>query len=640
MNDSLQNDYSSLIHNYLQNEPSRHFGDLEYLKPQMKNKTIEILIDQLRKFSDRDTHFLLASKLFSQIITKEMAQYDDNLVKSYHFQQDFLKVYNTFYDKVLEEVQNQLEAEQRTAKILWNYIENQRLDDIFQIVLKNRDPSLSPSIDEGLLIKFDIPDNLVKIVQRNTISLGRSYGQSAYELASTNISEAIELFQDKNYNDMIVSLNSALEKIQEFEGNKAGAKFASIVGALLIQIKSTTTEGLRFLNQAKSLYEALGDNFHLAECYTKLSDAYWRQGMYKKTLDNLASEIDLLTKQNNNLAVMITEEKLSHFFRNLSRFNESQEWALRHLNSAIRAADDRMKGIYFLDANINYAQTLIGLNFWMKAEKHINFAERTINHLDVSEEYKQRLILEINHMKGYISVYRGQFDQALTYFAKRGEFQQQLALNSPIFSRFLRAEATLYRNLGNFPLAIKAIQPLFQSKDSLNPLNVVLLAELLALHSHESQALKLLNRAEKVFLKWNSIHGLSRIYLSMGYVYLLMQDFSKSQKLYQNSLEITKTDLTDLKVSIDANLNLAYIEMEKGNLKIAKNHCALAEECAMMSGSKAFILDSNLLKANLWINSGNETNGINALKRISKEAEELDIWFIQQKANFRLNEYK
>jgi len=138
MNDSLQNDYSSLIHNYLQNEPSRHFGDLEYLKPQMKNKTIEILIDQLRKFSDRDTHFLLASKLFSQIITKEMAQYDDNLVKSYHFQQDFLKVYNTFYDKVLEEVQNQLEAEQRTAKILWNYIENQRLDDIFQIVSKNR----------------------------------------------------------------------------------------------------------------------------------------------------------------------------------------------------------------------------------------------------------------------------------------------------------------------------------------------------------------------------------------------------------------------------------------------------------------------------------------------------------------------
>ncbi|UCG89673.1 MAG: hypothetical protein JSU57_04140, partial [Candidatus Heimdallarchaeota archaeon] len=459
-------------------------------------------------------------------------------------------------------------------------------------------------------------------------------------LVSNNISKAIELFHEKNYDDMIVSFNIAFEIIQEFEGNEAGARFASIVGSLLRQINSTTSEGLRFLNRAKLLYETIGDNTQLAECFMEISDVYWRQGMYKKALDNLASEIDLLTKQKNLFGIMISEEKLSHFFRNLSRFNESQEWSLRHLNSAIRAADERMKGLYFLDANLNYAQTLIGLNFWAKAEKHINFAERTINHLDVTDEYKQRLILEINHMKGYLSVYRGQFDQALTYFAKRKEYQRQLVPNSPIFSRFLRAEATLYRNLRNFPLAIRTIQPLFQSKDSLNPLNVVLLAELLALHSHESQALKLLNRAEKVFLKWNSIHGLSRIYLSMGYVHLLMQDFSKAQKWYQNSLDITKTDLADLKVSIDANLNLAYLEMEKGNLKLAENHCTLVEECAMMSGSKAFILDSNILKANLWLDSGNDTAGINALKRISKEAEELEIWFIQQKANFRLNELK
>ncbi|MFX1282628.1 MAG: tetratricopeptide repeat protein [Promethearchaeota archaeon] len=640
MNESLQNDYSHLVHVYLQNEPSRHFGDLDYLKPQLKDNTIAILINQLRKTSDRDIHFLLASKLFSQIITEEMAQYDENLVISYHFQQDFLRVFNTFYYKALEEGNNQLEAEHRAAKILWNYIENERLEHVFQIILKNRNPALSPSKDKELLIMFNVPDNLVKLVQRNTISLGRSYEKSAYELVSNNISKAIESIQEKNYYDMMASFNIAFDLIQEFEGREAGARFASIVGSLLRQINATITEGLRFLNHAKSIYETLKNPASLAECYSEISDAYWRQGMYKKALDNLASEIDLFTKQKNYLAVMFSEEKLSHFFRNLSRFNESQEWSLRHLNSAIRTADDRMKGLYFLDANINYAQTLIGLNLWMKAEKHINFAERTISHLDVSDEYKHQLILEINHMKGYISVYRGQFNRALTYFAKRSEFQRQFIPNSPIFSRFLRAEATLYRNLRNFPQAIRTIQPLFQSKDSLNPLNVVLLSELLALHSHESQALKLLNRSEKVFLKWNSIHGLSRIYLSMGYIHLLMQDFSKARKWYQKSLEITKTDLADLKVSIDANLNLSYIEMEKGNLKQAENHCTLAEESAMMSGSKAFILDSNLLKANLRIKSGNEEVGINTLKRVSKEAEELEIWYVQQKTNFQLNELK
>jgi tetratricopeptide (TPR) repeat protein len=437
---------------------------------------------------------------------------------------------------------------------------------------------------------------------------------------------------------MIVSFNIALEMMNEFEGKEAGARFAFTVGSLLKQKSATLSEGLRFLNQSRTMYEQLGDEIHLADCYTEISTAYWRKGMYKDTLNNLASEIDLHTKQKNNYAIMISEEKLSHFFRNLSRFNESQEWALRHLNSTIRAADDQMKGLFFLDANLNYAETLLGLNQWMKAEKHINFAERTINQLDVSDKNKQRFILEINRMKGHIAVFRGQFDLAKTFFDKRKEYQKQVMPNSPVFNRFLRAEATLYRNLRDFSQAIRIIQPLFQNKDSLNPLNVVLLAELLALHAHESQALKLLNRAETVFLKWNSIHCLSRIYISMAYIHLLMQDFSKAQNWYKKAIEIIKSDLPDLNVSITANLNLAYIELEKGNYKLAENHCVLAEEFAMMSGSKSFILDSNLLRANLWIDTGNDTAGINSLKRISKEAEQHEIWFILQKANYRLNE--
>ncbi|MFX1508358.1 MAG: hypothetical protein ACFFDC_19930, partial [Promethearchaeota archaeon] len=121
-------------------------------------------------------------------------------------------------------------------------------------------------------------------------------------------------------------------------------------------------------------------------------------------------------------------------------------------------------------------------------------------------------------------------------------------------------------------------------------------------------------------------------------IYLLMQDFPKAQNWYKKALEIIETDLPDLNVSITANLNLAYIELEKSNYKLAENHCVLAEEYAMMSGSKSFILDSNLLRANLWIDSGNDTAGINSLKRISKEAEQNEIWFILQKANYRLNE--
>ncbi|MFX0122747.1 MAG: tetratricopeptide repeat protein [Candidatus Hodarchaeota archaeon] len=638
MNEPTSDDYSNLIRTYLQNEPYRHFGDLDYLRIQTRDGAIERLVKQLRNISSQDNQFVLASKLFSQIITEEMAQYDDSLIPSFHFQQDIMIIFVNLYRKALEEVNTPQEAEQRAAKILWNYIQTDRLENIINVFIRNRLPILTPSKDLELLAQFKITDNLVKLVQRNVISPGRSYEQSAYELISNHSSRALDLFKEKKYEEMITSFNIAFEMINEFEGREAGARFAFMVGSLLSRVNSTASEGLRFLTQAKSQYESLKDDIHLADCYTEISTAYWRQGMYKETLNNLAMEIDLLTKLKNNYAVMISEEKLSHFFRNLSRFNESQEWALRHLNSTIRASDDKMKGLYFLDANLNYTETLIGLNQWMKAEKHVNFAERTINHLEISEKHKQQFILEINRMKGHILVFRGQFDQARTYFAKRRDFRYQLIPNSPVFNRFLRAEATLYRNLRDFSQAIRIIQPLFQSKDSLNPLNVVLLAELLALHAHESQALKLLNRAEKVFLKWNSIHCLSRIYISTAYIHLLMQDFQRAQKFYKKALDIIKTDLPDLNVFITANLNLAYIELEKGNYKQAENHCVLAEEYAMMSGSKSFILDSNLLRANLWIDTGNTTAGINSLKRISKEAEELEIWFILQKANFRLNE--
>ncbi|UCG01670.1 MAG: hypothetical protein JSW11_18920 [Candidatus Heimdallarchaeota archaeon] len=638
MNDPTLNDYSNVVQNYLQNEPSRHFGDLDYLRSQTKDGVIEKLIKQLRNTSGLDDEYILASKLFSQIITEEMAQYDNTLKPSYHFQRDLLIVFFGLYRKALEEGDDQQEAEQRVAKILWNYIQNNRLDKVLNAFVRHRLPILTPTKDLELVKKFKVTDNLVKLVQRTVISPGRSYEQSAYELVSDHISKALDLFLKEKYEEMTISFNTAYEMINEFEGQEAGARFSFMVGSLLRQRSTTLTEGIRFLNQAKSLYEVLEDDFRLADCYTEISAAYWRQGMYKETLNNLALEIDLLTKQKNNYAVMISEEKLSHFFRNLSRFNESQEWALRHLNSTIRAADEKMKGLFFLDANLNYAETLIGFNQWMKAEKHVNFAERTINHLDVSDEHKQRLIFDIFRIKGHLSVFRGHFDHAKAFFDKRREFQRQITPDSPVFNRFLRAEATLYRNLRDFSQAIRTIQPLFQSKDSLNPLNVVLLAELLALHAHESQALKLLNRAERVFVKWNSNHCLSRIYISMAYIHLLTQDFSKAQDWYKKALEIGKTDLPDLNVAITANLNLAYIEMEKGNYKLAENHCMLAEEYAMMSGSKSFILDSNLLRANLWISTGNDTAGINSLKRISKEAEELEIWFILHKANFRLNE--
>jgi tetratricopeptide (TPR) repeat protein len=393
------------------------------------------------------------------------------------------------------------------------------------------------------------------------------------------------------------------------------------------------------LKRARKQCEEIGDNQLLTECLAVTSNALWMQGMYKETLDTLSTEIDLQRSLNDNLGVMFSEEKLSHFFRNLSRFNESQSWAQRHLNSAIRAADHPMKGFYFLDANLNYARTLIGLNSWKKAEKHIGFSEKTLNHIQISPQYLNQLLLEIYCLRGSISIARGKFDDAGIHFLKRNELQPELMARSPIFGQFLRAEANLYRNQRDFSRAIHTLQPLFQDKDRLNPLNVALLAELLALHAHESEAIKLLKRAMKVLKAWKSIHGLSRIYSSLGYIYFLTGEFSKSKRWYSETLEIVKNEFKDIKVTLDAHTTLAYMAIENGNFKLAEAHSNSAEELAIMSGSKAFILDSYLLKAILMIKTKKEEAGMNAIRRISTEAVDSEIAYIYRKSKIQINRY-
>jgi hypothetical protein len=189
MNDPTQYDYSNLVRTYLQNEPSRHFGDLDYLRSQTKDGTIEKLVNHLRSTSSLDDQYILASKLFSQIITEEMAQYEDTLKESYQFQQGIMIVFFNLYRKSIEEGDTQQEAEQKAAKILWNYIQGNRLDKVMKVFLRNRSPSSSPSKNLELLTRFNVTDNLVKLVQRNVISPGRSYEQSAYDLISDHISK-------------------------------------------------------------------------------------------------------------------------------------------------------------------------------------------------------------------------------------------------------------------------------------------------------------------------------------------------------------------------------------------------------------------------------------------------------------------
>ncbi|MHA1941569.1 MAG: hypothetical protein ACW97P_07570, partial [Candidatus Hodarchaeales archaeon] len=138
--------------------------------------------------------------------------------------------------------------------------------------------------------------------------------------------------------------------------------------------------------------------------------------------------------------------------------------------------------------------------------------------------------------------------------------------------------------------------------------------------------------------KWNSIHGLSIIYLIKGKLYLLTGKFEKASEWYHHSLETIGTDLVDLSNYIEAHLSLGYIELEYDNIKTAERHLAFAEEKASMSGSIAYLLDTQFLKANIRFKQGDLNRGSNMLNRIAREARELEIQYIYDKTNYRLNQ--
>jgi len=620
---------------YLQNEPKRHFGDLDSILFNVDKDTL--ILRQLKNILDRDSHFFLEGRLFSRIITTEMAQFNEKQKEDHYFQQNFLNVFKKFYLKAREKGSNQIEAEQRAAKILWNYIESNRYEQTVRVLLKDYTRRHDSERNKELIERYKISINLIKIVQSGLSS--SETNSSVFHQISNQINKAIDAYQALDYKGMVLLFETVLNNIRKHEREEIAVKFAILVGALLYKKEATISKGMYFLKRAQMQSQELGDNFLLTECLAEMSNAYWTQGLYKEALDILSIEINIHEKQNNTLGMMFSEEKLSHFFRNLCRYSESQLWAQRHLNSAIRASDHILKGFYFLDANLNYAKTLVGLNSFEKAEKHISFSEKTLNHLDITPHHLNQNMLEIHCMRGNIAVMRGQFDEAKAHFIKRNEYQPELIPQSPIFGRFLRAEANLYRNQQNFSHAIHILQPLFRNKDELNPLNVSMLAELLALHSHEKEALKLLERAVKVLKSWNSTHGLSRVYLSLGYINFLMSDFNTAKIWYNEVLDVVQNDLKDLKVTLDAHTTLAYMAMENGNFKLAETHCNLAEECAIMSGSKAFILDSYLIKAILMTLTGKDVAGISAIRRISTEALDSEIAYIYRKARINLSRF-
>lgn len=610
-------------------------GEFELTTFEQRENTI---LTHLDDFFDTESNYLIYGKLFSHVITSKMVEFDDTLQEAFHFQKNCAQVFKTFYDRALAQEKDDREVEVKAAKIMWNFIDENRFDEALRLCLPEQDPGQHLSVEKQrkYVNQFNVTQNLIRIVQGQTIN--PSPALAAYLEAINFSTKAVTFYRMNKAKGAVGFFKQALNKIIEFD-RETGAKFAGLVGALFAQKAGMTSQGLYFLHRTERLLQSMNDTAKLAQLQ-EMSSSYWTLGMFTKTLDKLTEELEIHTLSRSSWEIQQTQEHLSVFFRNLNRYLDSHDWALRALRSTVQAEeDDTTKGFHFFQSNVNYAKSLIGLNSWEKAENHLEYAEKALSQLEFTTTPRQQAQLEIAYLRGLIAIFTGDLGQAQNYFAKRQTFPRQLEPTLPLFSQFVRSEAIMYRNMRDFPKAIETLQPLFQEKHAINPQNVALLSELLVLHVHEGEALKLLKHALNVLnSSWTSIHTQSQIYQSIAYVYLLTGEFQKATQWYRSSLGINTTDLSDLRISLKSHMNLAYIALEgKQDIALATRHCAIVEEFASASGSISALLDAGLLRAYIFEHQGKTEAGQRMIQRVTTEAKGFRINYIQEKAEFMLS---
>ncbi|MHA2168199.1 MAG: hypothetical protein ACXAAT_20310, partial [Candidatus Hodarchaeales archaeon] len=221
----------SLINKYLQ---SLSFGDIEYLHSFEREQEI---LENLKSITNKDSHFLLGSKLFSHIVTQKMALYNKSRQLGYLFQQDFLETFKQLYKETRDKGIEPWEAEVQTSKIIWNAIEKNQISELLSSKLEYRDSRLTPTKDLEYIEVFNIQRNLINIV-RSTLTLLRS-PSSIYQESTNLVEKAIKLYEDKRYKETYVLFELTLKNIQDLEGNKSAISFAVLVGYLLISNKIT-----------------------------------------------------------------------------------------------------------------------------------------------------------------------------------------------------------------------------------------------------------------------------------------------------------------------------------------------------------------------------------------------------------------
>ncbi|MFW9854229.1 MAG: hypothetical protein ACFFFG_04185 [Candidatus Thorarchaeota archaeon] len=597
------------------------------------------ILAYLDEFFDTESNYLVYGKLFSHMVTGRMVEFDESLREAFHFQKNCAQVFKTFYNRVLAQTKNEREAEVRTAKIMWNFIDENRFDEALRLCLPEDDPNqqLSPEKQQKFIHQFDVVQNLIRIVQGDALKSAPPL--AAYLEAVNFATKALDNYRMNKIKRAVAFFELAVNKIIEFDRETA-AKFAGLVGALLAQKSGLASKGLYFLHRTERLLQSMNDTAKKLQ-FQEMASSYWTLGLFTKTLEKLMQELELHKEARSSIGIQQTQEHLSIFYRKLNRYLDSHDWALRALRSTIQAEgkEDPTKGFRFFQSNVNYAKSLIGLNSWDKAEKHLDYAEKAISQLEFTTTPRHQAQLEIAHLKGLIAIFTGDLDSAQSYFAKRLTFPRQLDPILPLYSQFLRSEAMMYRNKRDFPKAIETLQPLFQEKHAVNPQNVALLSELLVMHSHAREALRLLKHAlDLLNSNWTSIHTQSQIYQSIAYVYLLTGEFEKASQWYQSSLEINTTDLSDLRISLDSHMNLAYMAIEgHNNIELATRHCTTVEEYASASGSISAILDAGLLRAYILKHQGNDEATERMIQRVANEANGFRISYIQEKAKFLLS---
>jgi len=312
---------------------------------------------------------------------------------------------------------------------------------------------------------------------------------------------------------------------------KGGEKIQKLLTIARSTMKTSKEEGLKYVEEAVSYSKQLPDSMYVMALVNAAKSTF--RYMPKESEKYVNQTIAFISEKDDPALVILTKHKLSSYFLNINKLDES-----------IRQAEDAL--VLLNETSMPEVKSKLFYNLVMvyyrkgEYETALSFLEKELE-VNLQANFQDETANVYTRM-GVISKNLGNYDKATEYYQKALKIYESLEVKDGM--------AHTYTNIGNVYFYFT---------------------------KNYKKSIDYYQQALTIFEEIEDVEGMSRIYLNIGLVYVEWGSYNKAVNFIEKSLEINKKLENEKLIAESYNhLSVVYAEQEKYSLALSYAEKALS----------------------------------------------------------------